>query len=282
MRQLADKTIAQYYESKTQTIIRRYGPGPRVHYHTGMFEEFPSIDRPTEVLRQELVASQEEALCYAAESWRVQSIRFKDVIDIGCGLGGGSLFWAEKFGAYVTALTNVASHLEWVQMFAEQAGMGARVRPLFCDALQVPGERRFDAAIAVDSSSSLTRKAWFQRLAGLLRPGGYVFIYDCFLERSEYEHPFNRHWCAQIGRIAEYLDAARDAGFRLQLLDDISARTQHFWSMTLAVLRAEAREQILSRRQFENLKESLRIHSLMREGLIEGGLRYAIMSFAKE
>jgi SAM-dependent methyltransferase len=282
MKQLADQTIAEYYESKTQTIIRRYGPGPRIHYHTGIVDEFCSIERSTEVLRQELVASQERALCYAAACWRVQSTRFNDVIDMGCGLGGGSIFWAEKFGAYVTAVTNVPSHVEWVQIFAEQAGMGARVRPVFCDASQVPGERRFDAAIAVDTSSSLPRKAWFQRLAGLLRAGGHVFIYDCFLERSEYEHPFNRHWRAQIGTIAEYLAAARGAGFRLQLIDDISARTKHFWSMTLALVHSEARERMLSCHEFENLEESLHVHSLMREGLTGGGLRYVLLSFAKE
>jgi tocopherol O-methyltransferase len=145
----------------------------------------------------------------------------------------------------------------------------------------VPGENCFDAAVAVDSSSSFPRKAWFQRLASLLRRGGRVFVTDCFLDCSEYEEPFNRHWCAQIGTITEYLVAAREAGLREELVEDISHRTEHFWALTLALMQAEAREQGLSPSEVVKLEASLRVHAMVRQGLAEGGLRYALLSFSK-
>jgi len=74
-----------------------------------------------------------------------------------CGLGGGALFWAQEFGAHVTAVTCVPSHLEWVARFAAQARVASQVHPLLCDALEIPGENCFDAAVAVDSCCHIPR-----------------------------------------------------------------------------------------------------------------------------
>jgi cyclopropane fatty-acyl-phospholipid synthase-like methyltransferase len=203
------------------------------------------------------------------------------VLDVGCGLGGGALFWAQEFGATVTALTIAPSHLELVAQFAQQAGVERRVRPLLCDALVVPGENRFDAAVAIDSSSSFLRGPWFARLAKLLRPGGRVFIFDCFLGRPEYEEPFNRHWCAQIGTLEEYVASARAAGLKVEAIEDVSRQARHFWSTTLALMGEEVRDEALSPSQREKLRESLGVHALVRQGLLEGGLCHAFVSLVK-
>jgi cyclopropane fatty-acyl-phospholipid synthase-like methyltransferase len=274
--------LISYYEGKTQAILQRYGPGPRVHYHTGLVDEPQTHSASTmEELRKSLIAAQERMLQHAADMWHARSTLCGDVLDVGCGLGGGAIFWAQEFGALVTAVTCVPSHLDWVMRFAAQAGVESRVRPLLSDAVEVPGEGRFDAAVAMDSACHFSRKEWFRRLAALLRSGGHVFVADCFLERPEYQEPFNRHWCAQIGTIAEYLAAASEVGLREELVEDISRRTENFWRMTLSLVRAEAREKGLSFSETAKFQESLRVHTLMRQGLIEGGLRYALMSFSK-
>ncbi len=273
--------IVPFYESKTRAVLERYGPGPRVHYHVGLVDSAEPSNESAQSLRQKLVAAQERMLHYAAEIWRIRSIPFEDVLDVGCGLGGGAIFWSQEFGAHVTAITVAPSHLIWVARFAEQAGVKSRVQPLLCDALEVPGEGCFDVAIAVDSSSSFSRIGWFRRLAALLRPGGHAFVADCFLEQSAYEEAFNRHWCAQIGTIAEYTSAAREAGMRKELTDDISHRTVQFWTMTLALMQAEARVKKLSDSETVKFEESFAVHTMVRRGLAEGGLRYALMSFSK-
>lgn len=273
--------VVAYYEGKTQAILQRYGPGPRVHYHTGFVDEPQPLDAAAQELRQRLVAAQERMLRHAAEVWRAQSTLRGDVLDVGCGLGGGAIFWAQEFGARVTAVTIVPSHVDWVRRFATQAGVASQVRPQLCDALEVPGEGCFDAAVAVDSSGYLPRQAWFRRLASLLRPGGRVFLTDCFLEWPEYEELFNRYWYTDIGTTTEYLAAAREAGLREELVEDISHRTEHFWAMTVALMQAEAREKKLSPNEAAKLEASRRAHTLVRQGLAEGGLRYALLSFSK-
>jgi len=272
--------VANLYEAKTSAILQRYGPGPRVHYHTGFVDD-PKPLATVAALRSQLVESQERMLKYASDSWQLRSGAFRDLLDVGCGLGGSAIFWAQKFGARVTAITIAPSHVELVAGFARRAGVESRVMPQLCDASTVPGEECFDAAIAIESSSLFPRRPWFQCLAKLLRPVGRVFISDCFLERCEYEEPFNHHWRGQIGTVDEYLDAARECHFRPQAIEDVSLRAATFWTTTLALIRAEARETRPDPSQLRIIDESLLTHAMMRQGLLNGGLRQLLMTFAK-
>ena len=274
--------VVAYYESKTQAILQRYGPGPRVHYHTGLVDKPLPLDASTKMLHRELVASQERLLRHAADVWRAQSTLCGDVLDVGCGLGGGAIFWAQEFGARVTAVTNVASHVGWIAKFTTQAGVESRVQPLLCNALEVPGANRFDTAVALDSPCHMPREALFWRLASLLRPGGRVFITDFFFDQPEYEESFNRHWYARIGTIDEYIALARGAGLREELIEDVSHRAVHFWTTTLALMQAEAQEIESDPTEAAKLAKSLHAHTLVRQGFSTGGLRYALLSFSKD
>jgi tocopherol O-methyltransferase len=278
-RDASRQALVNFYDGKTEAIISRYGPGPRVHYHTGILDAGPGGEASREELRSKLVISQEYLLKYASEAWRIPSIPFGKVLEVGCGLGGGAIFWAQEFGAEVTAVTIVPSHVDLITAYAKRASVESRVQPLLCDAAAVPGTAIYDAAVAIDSSSSFERRPWFHALHRLLRGAGHVFIFDCFLGRPEYEEPFNRHWCARIGSIDEYVLAAEEAKFRLDQMEDISCRAFHFWSTTVALMRAEAAEN--ERNQFE-LEESYTIHSLVQEALVNGGLKHVLMSFVRQ
>jgi tocopherol O-methyltransferase len=277
--------IAAHFEGKTQAILQRYGPGPRVHYHAGLVDDPPAPDASAQVLCGQLVEAQERILYYASEVWGSSANLRGEILDVGCGLGGGAIFWAQEFGAQVTAVTCVPSHVDRVARFAADAGVESRVFPMLGDALEVPGENRFDAAVAVDSSCYLPRKSWFRRLATLLRPGGRVFIMDCFLGRPQYQERyqelFDLYWRTRIGTVDEYSAAAAQAGLKAESVDDISHRTRHFWTTTLALIRAEAEGARLNAAEAIRYEASLRAHSLVRKGLSDKGLRYALMSFCK-
>jgi tocopherol O-methyltransferase len=275
-----NSALVNFYESKTNSILERYGPGPLVHYHTGFMVQ-ADLSRNLASIRAKLVAAQEEMLYYAANAWQLKYVPFRDVLDVGCGLGGGAIFWAQGFGAHVTAITIAPSHVGFVAKFSAQAGVESLVRPLLCDALTLPGEHCYDAVMAIDSSSSFPRRPWFDRLAALLRPGGRVFIFDCFLERDEYAGPFNRHWNAQIGTVDEYLSCARQAGFKLETFEDVSRRTLHFWITTLAVMQMETQNPALTCAGKAALAQSLRIHALIKHGILAGGLRHILLSLVK-
>lgn len=268
-----------FYEHKTESILRRYGPGPRVHYHTGMLDDGRFDESDPGRMRELLIGSQARLLEHAANVWRLDLLKGGKILDVGCGLGGGALFLAQEFGARVTALTIAPSHARIVAKFAAQAGVAHLVTPGVGDALADQGENEYDAAIAIDSSSSFPRAPWFHRLAKALRPHGRALIADCMLVDSRYEEAFNTHWCARIGTLDEYIGAARTAGFQLEALEDISDKAANFWSLSLALMRFEEVNPELSGKPDGRLQNSRGMHAMVREGLAAGGLRQLLLSF---
>lgn len=273
--------LLAFYENKTQAILRRYGPGPRVHYHTGLVEDERTGEAGAGRLRELLVLAQENLLRHAAHAWRLDLLKDRSILDVGCGLGGGALFLAQEFGARVTALTIVPSHAELVRRFAARAGVSQLVAPMIGDALEVRGDSQFYAAIAIDSSSSFPRAPWFRRLAKVLRPQGRVLIADCVLVDQKYEDPFNTHWCARIGTLDEYLGAARAAGFREEAIEDVSVQAGNFWSLSLSLMRREETSGDRDVNANARFEDSRRMHALVREGLASGGLRYLLLGFSR-
>jgi tocopherol O-methyltransferase len=273
--------VTSYFQQKTASILNRYGPGPRVHYHTGLIDDAPPGGASISVLRRALVEGQKLMLRRAAEAWDASNHLSGEILDVGCGLGGGSIFWAEEFGAQVTAVTCVPSHTEWVTRFAMEAGVGRQVTPHVGDAADLPGENRFDAAVAIDSSGYLPRRDWLDRTASLLRPGGSVFIIDCFLEDPQYADLFNSHWHTRIGTIDEYFAAARQSGLKTGSVVDVTDRTVHFWTTTLALIDLESDGAPVSAETAARHSASRRAHALVRDGLADGGLRYVMISFTK-
>jgi SAM-dependent methyltransferase len=273
------RDVITYFEGKTKPILERYGPGPRVHYHTGLVDNPPPKHASILELRRALIDGQELMLCDAAEVWDASDSLSGEILDVGCGLGGGAIFWAKEFGARVTALTCVPSHADYVAHFAAQSGVGQQIEPLVCDATEVSGEERFDAAVAVDSSGYLPRRDWLNRVASLLRTGGAVFIIDCFLEDPKYADLFNSHWHTRIGTLDEYFAAAHESGLKTGSMVDVTDRTVHFWTATLALIDAESA--IAQGAAASRYAASLKAHRLVRDGLSNGGLRYAMLSFSK-
>ena len=113
-------------------------------------------------------------------------------------------------------------------------------------------------------------------------PRGRLFLADCFVEQEAYRAPFDRYWRARIGAVEEYLAAAREAGLLLERSEDVSRLVANFWATTMALIRLEARDSNASPRESLRARESLRVHSLMRRGLLDGGFRHMLMSFTKD
>lgn len=272
----ASDDVAAYYTAKTEGILHRYGPGPRVHYHLGLVDDTPPPGLPAEALRTLIHDAQELTMRELALDAGMPR-RDTEVLDVGCGLGGSALYWASVHRARVTALTNVPSHVPWVNRFAAAEGVADRVNTVLCDALELPGKECFDLVVAVESSCYLPRREWFRRVHSLLRPGGLLAIADCFLGRHELTGPFNQYWRAQIGSVEEYFRAAAAEGLELELHQDISGRAVNFWTLTLDLLARERSMLPRSRQEILGRSESQRQHLRLQQAFLDGGLHYAMM-----
>src|SRR5690606_22744544 len=200
------------------------------------------------------------------------------LLDVGCGLGGGSLFWASR-GAQVTAITHAEGHVPRVMDFARQEGLADRIEVRLCDALEDPGGGPFDTVFACESSCYFPRAAWMQHVAGLLRPGGRLLIADGFLGHASQRIPFDRYWRTRIGTRDEYFEAARNAGLLLEVDEDLAERAADFWDVTLALLEHERRDAVGGGR--ERLRASRREHRRHRDGLRDGSLGYGVLLFRR-
>lgn len=230
----ADEVIA-WYETKTASILRKYGPGPRVHFHIGIPEDVSPYDGLSlDSLRQLLTASQETLVDYACSFWDARNILSGEVLDVGCGLGGVAIYLAEKFGLRVTGLTSVPSHAGIVSRFAAEAGMGARVQTIVRDACSFTSSTQFDAVVAMESACYLPRLRWFSSLSRLVKPGGFLLIEDTFLGKPEAAEPFDFYWKTQVGTVEDYVAAAEQTGFTLEADADFTGASTLFWPLSIA------------------------------------------------
>jgi len=86
-RRPATEAIVEWYDRKTEFLLEKYGPGPRVHYHTGWAapDIVPAADRSG--LRRQLWCSQEDMIRQAARAWCGEENLTGDLLDVGCGQG---------------------------------------------------------------------------------------------------------------------------------------------------------------------------------------------------
>lgn len=273
-------SVRAYYRGKTRALLAKYGPGPRVHFHVGFADASQAdSDDPLE-LRRRMVASQEAVIEESgrafAESGALSGGR---LLDVGCGLGGGSLHWAERYGARVVALTHVADHARIVRCFARRVGLDDRVEPVVADAHALPADHAFDAAIAIESSCYLDRGAWFQALRGALRPGGYVFLVDGFLGDPSAKREFDAYWHTDLAPLDHYLAAASTAGFVLEKLDRLNSRAVGFWELSRAWTRVRMGEVREAGGERERLARSLVAHERFQSMYAEGQVEYLRLAF---
>ncbi|WP_030249871.1 SAM-dependent methyltransferase [Streptomyces violens] len=258
--------VPLYYSRKTADILHKYGPGPRVHFHMGMFEAdaTPNTTVSQRVIRRRILESQEAVLNHAAKSWGVPAAPPRDLLDIGCGVGGGSIYWAQEYGAHVKGLTVTGEHVPIMRDFVRQAGVQDRVTAALGDIHDLREQRAYDAAVAIESSGYMDRERLFSVVAKALRPGGWFGIQEHFVCRPEWTEFIDGYYKTRLGTLTEYINAARAAGFELEQDEDITDRVAEFWVQSMAWTTAELetaeRTGIPSPIRRERLMESERTH----------------------
>lgn len=236
-----ESQVPLYYSRKTADILHKYGPGPRVHFHMGLFAPgaMPNTTVSQRALKRRIVESQEAVVEHAARSWGAYAQPPASLLDIGCGVGGGSLYWAQEHGATVTGLTVAADHIPVIQGFARQAGVGDRVTPILADVHTFTADRKYDAAYANESSGYMDRERLFHVVARSLRPGGWFGIQEHFICRPEWTEFIDGYYKTRLGTLTEYLTAAEAAGFELEQDEDVTDRVAEFWVQSMAWNTAE-------------------------------------------
>ena len=122
------------------------------------------------------------------------------LLDVGCGLGGKTAWYAEAGAAPVVGVDLELGNVRQSARFAAARGQAARVHLAVADAMRLPfADGAFDVVTANDSMEHFADPAAALReLSRVLRPGGRLYLYF-----TPYRSPLGSHlydhvkipWC---------------------------------------------------------------------------------------
>ncbi len=275
MAKYAKEIVRDWYGGRTEHILERYGgDAPRVHYHTGLVDQLPDtqeVDELKRILRQ----AQVRLLDIAAKEWQINRLRGGNILDSGCGLGGGSIYWAEKYSCTVTGVSLVQEHLDLVHKYASVIGLSNRIDTIRCDVHEIqlePNQKnKYDAVIAIDSSCYMDLPRWFSALRQVLVPGGKIYIADGFVGPGASQSlvtEVDDYFKTKMVRPTEYLAVAHS--FKAWDFSDQAAR---FFGTTHPLIFIQA----VAANNLHEKERSLSMHKLLRHAFETRLLYYLLL-----
>ncbi|NDJ16329.1 methyltransferase domain-containing protein [Myxacorys almedinensis] len=167
-----------------------------------------------------------------------------DILDVGCGIGGSSLYLAHKFSATATGITLSPVQANRAIERAKAAGIAAHFQ--VADALNMPfADHSFDLVWSLESGEHMPGKAKFlQECYRVLKPGG-TFIMATWCHRATSQTPLTsdekthlediyRVYCLPyVISLPEYEQIAQNAGFQKLRTADWSTAVAPFWDKVI-------------------------------------------------
>lgn len=214
----------------------------------------------------------------------------QDVLDVGCGIGGSSLYLADKFAAKVTGITLSPVQATRATERAIAADLDSRVQFQVANALEMPFEdNSFDFIWSLESGEHMPDKTQFiAECYRVLKPGGKLILATwCHRETSmagdltpdEIKHlkEIYRVYCLPyVIALSEYQAIARQCGFNNIKTDDWSMAVAPFWDVVIdSAFNLEAVTGLINA-GWQTIESALSLR-LMSEGYNRGLIRYGLL-----
>jgi len=225
--------IGEHYDRLSRLYQRFWGE----HIHHGWWDEGES-----------LAEAQEKLIHRLAHAAAIP--RGAQVLDVGCGLGGSSLWLARELGCSVRGITLSPVQVEIASQRALASGLNDRVRFERSDAerLELDSES-YDVVWSVECTEHLFDKPGFiARAAQALKPGGTLAVCawlgmpQSSEHRALVEQVCRGMLCPSLGSLEDYVRWMRAAGLEVARAEDVTAKVARTWDLAQALLeRAELR-----------------------------------------
>ena len=214
----------------------------------------------------------------------------QDILDVGCGIGGSSLYLADKFAANVTGITLSPVQASRATERAIAASLDSKVKFQVANALEMPFEdNSFDFIWSLESGEHMPDKTQFiAECYRVLKPGGRLIVATwCHRETrmigdlttSEIKHlkEIYRVYCLPyVISISEYKSIARQCGFNNLKTDDWSMAVAPFWDVVIdSAFNLEAVTELL-KAGWQTIESALSLR-LMSQGYDRGLIRYGLL-----
>ncbi len=247
------------------------------HLHHGYWENAESF-----------AAAQERLVERLAERARIP--HFARVLDVGCGLGGASLWLARKLDCSVVGITNSPAQVMIARKRARKAGLDHDARFTVMDAnrLDLPRES-FDVVWVIECSEHLANKPGFIRnCARLLKPGG-VLALCAWLAADDIAKPelaqlvsgvCRGFLCPPLATMRDYTGWMAACGFDQIEAEDLTHQVEGTWAHFAALADRWLTKTIL-RLSDERTRRCVKAFSTVRQAYAEGAMAYGMFTAKK-
>ncbi len=217
----------------------------------------------------------------------------QNILDVGCGIGGSSLYLAEKFKAKVTGITLSPVQAARATERATEAGLSTRAQFQVADALNMPfADDSFDLVWSLESGEHMPDKTQFiQECYRVLKPRGtLIMVTWCHrptdadeLTADEQKHlaDIYRVYCLPyVISLPEYEAIARKLSFQNIRTADWSTAVAPFWDVVIDSAFTPSAILGLLLSGWSTIQAALSL-GLMRRGYQRGLIRFGLLYATK-
>lgn len=230
-----NQRIQQFYDASSGLWEQIWGE----HMHHGYYG---AAGKDKKERRQAQIDLIEELLKWS------QVQQAQKVLDVGCGIGGSSLYLAEKFQAHVTGITLSPVQAARATERAQTAGLSQKAQFQVADALNMPfADATFDFVWSLESGEHMPDKVKFmQECYRVLKPGGKLLMVTwCHRptdgvageltpdERKHLEEIYQVYCLPYVISLPEYEAIAHNLGLQNIRTADWSTAVAPFWNVVI-------------------------------------------------
>lgn len=268
------RDIADFWNKTSEGWQTIWGP----HIHHGYFEHRGE----TAVEAQEKLIDKLLALLTISSQHRI--------LDVGCGLGGSSLYLARKYGAKVTGITLSQKQVDMATQLATKENI-RDVTFQVEDALSLASfsEGTFDIVWSLESCEQFYDKQLFiEQAFRVLKPGGSLLLATWCSDAEEYHGAQAKQYeklCAALQlpympTTDTYAKLLQQKGFSIRERLDWSVNVKDTWKVGLASLRSYSFFRVFQLSGWRGLLFGMQ-GKLMQKAFDQHRVRYGVFLAAK-
>jgi len=165
------------------------------------------------------------------------------ILDVGCGMGGSSIYLAKNYEADAAGITISPVQVEMATESAAKQNVKAKFMLMDADAMSF--DELFDVVWSVESISHYhDRERFFSSAAQLLKPDGTMAIIDWFkkanLDAAGYKRfirPIEKGMLIELETMQDYEQQIKANGLKITHMDVMNENCARSWDIGLEIVK---------------------------------------------